>query len=478
VRVIPIYSRLRSLRHPHLGISAIALCLLVELAVVLVGIDDLDEGYFAQQGVRVLHGQVPYRDFESLYTPGLAYLHAGLFSVFGGPYLIGPRALSLVLRAALCALLYVLARPVVARPILAALPSVFLLVGFDASPDRWEPHPGWPSTCFAVLAVWCATHPPTRAWLVASGVAAGAAFAFKQNAGAFIFLALLLHGLPRVERVLLPGLGFAAITLIWLVPLILAIDGQLQLLLPFVGAVNQAGLFSPPEPTIIIPLLCLVAGLALVRRGAEPRVRWYLLAGLCLLGTQYPRGDTIHLAWSAPLLLIVGAAALRRVRPGVAGVVVLWAMFLCLPVLSYRIDQVRTSTTPIAGIPYANGLRVPAVTWSDLLNTIAEIKHRTAPGEPILVYPSSPLLYVLADRPNATRFDHLYPGAASREQIQQLLAGLQAPGVRVAVVGEFWRQVWGPPGDNAPLEEWLFANFREVSRFGPYRVFVRSDAGL
>ena len=49
-----------------------------------VGIDDLDEGYFVQQGARVLHGQVPYRDFLSLYTPGLAYLHAALFWALGG----------------------------------------------------------------------------------------------------------------------------------------------------------------------------------------------------------------------------------------------------------------------------------------------------------------------------------------------------------------------------------------------------------
>src|SRR6185369_13145586 len=117
-------------------------------------------------------------------------------------------------------------RPVVDRPWQAALPSVFLLLGFDAAPDRWEPHPGWLSTCFAVLAVWCATQRPTRRWLFASGLAAGAAFAFKQNAGVFILFALLVHGLPRFERILLPGAGFAAITLVWLVPLIVAIDGQ------------------------------------------------------------------------------------------------------------------------------------------------------------------------------------------------------------------------------------------------------------
>ncbi|HEY3059006.1 MAG TPA: hypothetical protein VGL99_08555 [Chloroflexota bacterium] len=458
---------LRSLRHLPPAPAILAACVLIEAIFLPVGIDDLDEGYFVQQAVRLLHGQVPYRDFDSLYTPGLAYVHAGLFALLGGPYLIGPRALSLVGRAGVVALLYVLARPLVKHSAWAALPGVFLLIGFDPAPDRWEPHPGWPSTFFALLSTWLV---PRRNYL-AAGAAAALAYVFKQNTGAFMLAALALQTVPHWRNMATVAAGFAGLTVLWLVPLIAAIDGQLALLAPFVGAVNQAGLYAAPEPTVVIPILCLLGGVATWRATREPRLRWYVLAGACLLLTQYPRSDSLHLAWSAPLLLVVGAIALQRVRPLAATVVVLWAGFLCLPVLEYRVGQVRQATTAIRGIQAANGLRVPAQTWSDLLNTVAEVQHRTAPDEPILVYPSSPLLYALSDRRNPTRFDHLNPGAATTAQLQQTIADVQR--VRLLVVSDFWRAAWGPPGDNQVLEDWLFSNFREVAQFGQYRVLAR-----
>ena len=50
--------------------------LVFDAALIRVGLDPQDEGYFLEQATRVLHGQVPYGDFDSLYTPGLLYVHA------------------------------------------------------------------------------------------------------------------------------------------------------------------------------------------------------------------------------------------------------------------------------------------------------------------------------------------------------------------------------------------------------------------
>src|ERR671935_2867220 len=94
-----------------LALAAIAACLAAELALLPVGLDDMDEGYFAEQATRVLRGEVPYRDFDSLCTPGLLYLHAGLFWALGQPYLLAPRLLSFLIRVALAVGLYALARP-------------------------------------------------------------------------------------------------------------------------------------------------------------------------------------------------------------------------------------------------------------------------------------------------------------------------------------------------------------------------------
>lgn len=478
----------------------IGACLVGEAAVLRIGIDDLDEGYFVQQAVRVLHGQVPYRDFQTLYTPGLVSLHALLFWALGGPYVLAPRALALGSRAALALALYALTRPLVRHPVWAVAPSLFLLLGLDDAPERWEPHPGWLSTLFAILAAWCLARDeapraldqlrfdtphgrgpggdgPRRRWLIGSGLAAGIAYLFKQNTGAFLLAAIVVWGAfssaQRSTRVLTPLAAFCAITLAWLVPLVVVLQGQVGLLGGFVGAVNQAGLGSPAEPSIGIPLLCALGGLWLCRLGAPTRLRWYLLAGTALFGTQYPRMDTLHLAWSAPLLLVVGAVALDRLRAmAVALGVVVGAVLLIWPLPIARLELLQQPLVPIREVRFASDLLVPARTAADLQGVVADIQRQTAPGEPIFVYPTSPLLYALAERPNPTQFDHLNPGAATPGEIQRVIADLEAQHVKLVVISDYWQAAWGPPGPNAPLEAWLNSRFTEVARDGAYRVLV------
>jgi hypothetical protein len=464
----------------ELSIALIVACVVVEVTMLRLGIDDLDEGYFVQQAVRVLHGQIPYRDFETFYTPGLAYLHAAIFWLVGGPSLLAPRALALAARAAVAMLLFVLARPVVRNPLWAAFPGVFLLVGLDDAPQRWEPHPGWLSTVFALVAVWCLTHRPTTAWLVASGLAAGAAYLFKQNTGVFILAAIIIQAAilfhsewsldnsakERAKRAGESLLGFAAFTALWLVPLLIALRGDLTSLGVLVGAVNQAGLFSPPEASIAVPLLCIVGGISFWK---DPRLRWLTLSGSALFLTQYPRMDTLHLAWSAPILLVVGAVILDRLRPPSRILVLIGLLVVVAPIGTSRIELVRLPRAPIADV------EAPLVTATELSGVIADIQRRTQPGEPIFVYPTSPLLYVLADRPNPTRFDHLNPGAATPLQIQTVIEDLEQTKLKLVVISDFWQTNWGPPGPNVPLETWLSQHVaQEVARYGAYRVLVAS----
>src|SRR6185295_18454714 len=103
----------------------------------------------------------------------------------------------------------------------------------------------------------------------------------------FILAALLIDTRRRAG---LPLTAFAACTALWFVPLLVAIDGNFGALGGFVGAVNQAGLFSGPEPTLVVPLLCFGAGLQFKH---DRTIRWLLLSGSALFLTQYPRMDTL-----------------------------------------------------------------------------------------------------------------------------------------------------------------------------------------
>jgi hypothetical protein len=148
-------------------------------------VDLVDEGYFLDLSQRVLDGALPYRDFDTYYTPGIFYLFAAAFKLFGTNLLI-IRYLMAVIRGLCALLLYVLTRRVAPWP-LAWLPVILVFL-FDAWPIETEPHPSWPSLVACLLTMECLVrHLTTRrlSWLALAGAAAGVAYLFKQNIGAF-----------------------------------------------------------------------------------------------------------------------------------------------------------------------------------------------------------------------------------------------------------------------------------------------------
>jgi len=633
------------------GDVAAAACLVAfavaGLLLLRVGIDALDDGYFVEQAVRVLHGQLPYRDFDSWYTPGLLYVHAALIGLFGDSQLLTVRAAGLVWRLCLAIGLYLLCRPLT-RPVFALLPVLCVLIGLDRVPEMWEPHPGWPSAALIVLTVLAFSRQPTRDdtarrwWLVAIGALTGAVFALKQNAGAYLLLALLAfsawqgvsgraipvtRGLRLVQILILLAvllftswlihpladpviaaylivplaaagiaalagvqvarhgrslgawlrsvgllvLGGALVTVPWLSALVVALDGRIDLLKAFVGSVDQAilwhapvlprdgagacllgiavaallaiqlrrrpvllvtavlcmGIFAlcgllltgePGEPIwlallmapgraamgwpALLPVTCILAGAWQSLRGpptsATWRLRWLTVAGAFTFLTQYPRMDDVHLVWSAGIALATGAVVLGmlyarlvdRWALGSVGQVALCAVLIAtplvtvLPGLGERVgDYIRPSTvgwrpptgeptTIGADLPHIGGLTVTTEQNETLVATIRFVRANTSPGEPIFVYPSAPLIYVAADRPNPTRFAHLYPGIASAEQIEQIIATLDQQRVRMVVVSDADLVYWGPPDVNQPLEAYIARNYHDVARFGADRVLL------
>jgi hypothetical protein len=626
------------------ALAAIGTCVVLDAALLRVGLDELDEGYFVEQATRVLRGAVPYRDFDSLYTPGLLYLNTIIFTASGGPTVIGPRLASLAARAFTAVGLYAIGRSL-APWYWAIWPPVLLLTGLDVIPMGWEPHPAWEATLGAVVVALLVAQAPRVAasrcwlWMSLAGAAAAITFLFKQNTGVLIGLAVvavvaldgldpaggcinrslrwlqvgiavgivclviwLIHpfldvavlvlvvtpavlamtvlllrvhmdpaGVSARQR-LAPLIPFAAgglmITLPWLTALLVSLNGHLEHLGPFVGALDQKMLFSPlqlPGPAALFPLgmgavllaaarartVWLLVVLFVVAPGVatlavfgtrlpdEPatgsvllmpgrvsygivslvpalaawsgwylahrqppslwawRLRWYLTIGSLLLITQYPRMDALHLAWSATLLLVVGAVVMagthawltQRGRSGrfhkalVASSLFGVLLVAALPGL-YDRASVLYEANPNTGWPERTGLlamdrprmiggfRLDAAAAYQLRDVLAYLDTETSPDEPIFVYPSSPLLYVLADRPNPTRFSHVYPGMSTADQ-QALTSSLDSAGVHTIVVSDAWLDFWGSTESDGVITAYLHMAFQERARFGVFRVMTR-----
>jgi hypothetical protein len=233
---------------------------------------------------------------------------------------------------------------------------------------------------------------------------------------------------------------------------------------------------------------------------------WYLVAGAALLLNQYPRMDEVHMLWSGGMLLVVGADVLRRWyrqavqlaprfatsaanRGALKLSLVALPAFAVVPMVTYRLDGAGPLFRPVATAeeltrpegPYGlvrlsvegdrSGLWLPGKEGLVYQKIADHLVAETAPGEPIFTYPAIPGFYYLANRPNATGFNHLFPGMASPAEQLEMVRQLER--VNFIVWDDGGAHYWVHPGDNAPVTEYIRTNFRIELFVGPYAILSR-----
>jgi hypothetical protein len=149
--------------------------------------------------------------------------------------------------------------------------------------------------------------------------------------------------------------------------------------------------------------------------------------------------------------------------------------------LSALLDPPRSAKLDL---PVADGVRVPPAEAAALEATVAEVQRRVPPGQPIyavtlrsdLVRINNPMIYVLAERPNALSQDfglNSAPAAQSR-LVKRLAAARPRAIVRWTDPKSAMREPnrRGRPSGSRVLDKWVAANYRPVSRAGEYVVLV------
>ncbi len=162
------------------------------------------EGVAYVSAQRVLEGQIPYRDFWTIYAPGSFYLLAGVFSVFGSSVFVA-RLTSALLMGVVGLSLYGHGSRY-ARRWLAIL---IALVAIVALFPRARYYSTYPPLLAALLPSLLATTVYFRngsgKWLFASGAACSLAIVFKHDVGCYVALAtVLMLGARRLRGAPLP----------------------------------------------------------------------------------------------------------------------------------------------------------------------------------------------------------------------------------------------------------------------------------
>jgi hypothetical protein len=168
------------------------------------GWDPHDEGTLGQSAERVLHGEMPHRDFDDPYTGGLAYIDALVFKVFG------VNLFWLRLFLFVCFLAWVPAIYVLAREFLSPWPAgaVTLIAVAWSVPNYTAAMPSWFNLFFATfgtLALAKYIRQPAIHWLILAGLCGGLSFLIKSVAlyyvaGALLFFVYREQSLSRIDN--------------------------------------------------------------------------------------------------------------------------------------------------------------------------------------------------------------------------------------------------------------------------------------
>ena len=407
-----------------------------------------DEGFMLQAALRLLDGQVPYRDFYLNYGPGQPLALAGLDAIFGSSLLTW-RIVRVVLDATVSVLAYGVARRSCSIPL--ALLAFAGTAAAMAYPPLPHPNP-------AVLALGLGAILVARRSPVAAGAMGGAAVFFFVPSG----LAAAAGARARVDGGGAAVAGgrcgpplAAAVTVLLLIGPIAVVAGLGAFFGQALGfALSVPGLKRSPFPlsydgpfdpnevlSFYLPLLLVAASAvwALLALRRRPPLWALAPAMLALAGLAYllSRPDPFHYIPLAAVLPILLAGQAQReidggVRPAAFVLVALAALIALIGLDNKRIQAVEPARLDAIPVDVADGVRERPAEARALGEVVDFVRARVPDGEPVFVANprhdrlglGNPLLYVFLDRPNPTEYDGL--GLTTRASVQrEIVADLE-----------------------------------------------------
>ena len=303
----------------------------------------MEEGFMLVFPERILHGDLPHRDFLHLYGPGSLYVLAGVYKLFGA-HLYVERVVGLLQHAAVAYGLFFLLRPFGRRlATAAAAVSVVILIGpLGLSAMAWNGALAFGIASLAVAAAASRSEDPRRRGILlfVAGLCGGLALLYRPDVVLAVGLGLgawwfqmprgrrapLLWGLAAglalyVPHVLVSGVG-DSVQGMFLEPVFELragrslpippswgeVDGFLQRAgtlrvtgwpLPMLGISQQISLWFWLVPLSIVLILLAAWSLRRREQGTDRALAFWpaALFGAALLQQALQRPDTAHLSW-------------------------------------------------------------------------------------------------------------------------------------------------------------------------------------
>lgn len=439
-------------------------------------IDWGDEGFLAYGAVRVMHGELPHRDFVSLQPPLSFYSVALAFKIFGTS-LLTLRGFGLSIFLLLVLLIYALTR-CLTKPVLAlaaAAPAAILSLPYFF----FVPFAVWQGITASLCAVLFFLHALARNRLGLAGLAgffSALSLLARHDQAFYVTIALLFFSilsvwasedfsLGRIARLVLSWLG---VMMLVVAPLFIwwwragALPEMWRQLVLFPLTTYAKTSYKPwpkftPDATLaetatvllfyLSPCLMAAAAVWLGQRIARGRFAmrealfgFFLLWSALFFLQALVRSDFSHLLVTLPPFFVLAAScwqiflralgergAWRIICSSFVAALVIGLLWLVRPVvLPPPPRSLELLNLKAGGIYVENGR------W--LTDFIEGIQRYVPADRPILALPYQPMSYFLCQRHNPTRWNYIWPGDQTPQEHVDLIMQAKRDQPAVALI--------------------------------------------
>jgi hypothetical protein len=330
-----------------LAIFVILLVLVPLPAGFLAPATPMDEGMLLVYPELLLHGKLPYRDFETFYGPANLGVLAGFYAIFGIKVEV-ERTVGVLYHFLLIGGIFALAR----RWNLAAGVGAALLASLILVPVHLAAHAWLGGLACVVWSLVVLGGQPWRGRTILAGGLAAMAILYRQDLGLGVILSLLpfLPLLSRRERLQYAAAFVAGLLPLAVVTVMAGPKSVFENLFLYPVTICNPGrrlpLSSVPDGELFLLFLQVgaataitIAGLAaVVRDRSSVGARLLLGAGLLAVGTTHQamqRPDLTHLSFSScfSIALLPVALVVLGQRGGVGRMATRWSLLSCTGVV-------------------------------------------------------------------------------------------------------------------------------------------------
>lgn len=491
-------------------------------------IDPYDEGIPLTGAFRILHGEVPYRDFWTIYAPGQFYTLAGIFSVLGTSALYA-RIYDVLIKAGISLLVFLLSDKLLGKR--GALVPWFVSVLWLERIGLFE-YSIFPALLFLLLSanIFLRTsHTTDQKACFLSGLSLGICAVYRQDFGFYgiaSMMAFLAMNRATLRQMGVFGVGFLVPTVFVYGTLSLLTGTQVLVLslikdpVRLMSTVRAVSFPSPGEAlklswhalsfdalsqadlstfaTFYLPVFVTIVSVFFLIIERKNKERWQTILLLtllliCLVNQGRVRADLPHLIPSilVSIILFFGIAPALLGKPSL-GKALLQALFLLflIPMLAIPLKAKGAAVKAVFQNGFFSGETASAASGpipvpQSQLEPIRYIENHTSKESKIAVLSvrhdylsrNDASFYFLSGRLPGIRYYELHPGVADTESVQEeIVNSIRISGIETIVLADPYPKETlehsSEHDGSRILDDFISKSTEEVSSFPGYRILI------